>query len=63
MTTQPLILLAEDDDELRDLIQTWLEREGHKIVAMEDGFQLLDYLELTGEGKGVPRPDLILSDA
>src|SRR5581483_12523117 len=56
------ILIAVDDDDLRELLTEVLGR-GHIIVALEDGFELADYLELTQQpGTRVPRPDLIVSD-
>jgi CheY-like chemotaxis protein len=56
------ILIAEDDDDLRDLLTEALSR-GHVVVALEDGFELADYLELTRmPGTRVPAPDLIVSD-
>ena len=55
------ILIAEDDDDLRDLLTEVLSR-GHVVVALEDGFELADYLELTRmPGTRVPAPDLIVS--
>jgi CheY-like chemotaxis protein len=56
------ILLAEDDDAMRVMIQQVLTRAGHEVVALEDGFELADYLELVREGRGGEPPDLILSD-
>jgi CheY-like chemotaxis protein len=62
MESQRRILLAEDDDELRDLIQQSLEESQYRVIALEDGFELIDYLVLVRESPHVPRPDLILSD-
>ncbi|MFL5344292.1 MAG: response regulator [Hyalangium sp.] len=56
------IILAEDDDAMRVMIQQVLTRAGHTVVAVEDGFELADYLELVRSGGGVELPDLILSD-
>lgn len=56
------ILLAEDDDAMRDMIQQVLMRAGHTVVALEDGFELADYVELIRQRGGLEAPDLILSD-
>ena len=56
------ILLAEDDDAMRAMIQQVLTRAGHTVVAVEDGFELADYLAMVGTSGGVEPPDLILSD-
>jgi len=57
------ILVAEDDDEARDLLVESLDREGYHAIELEDGFELSDYLELSN--RTVSRrlqPDLILTD-
>jgi CheY-like chemotaxis protein len=57
------IILAEDDDAMRAMIQQVLTRAGHTVVAVEDGFELADYLELVlAGGSGLELPELILSD-
>lgn len=56
------ILLAEDDDAMRNMIQQVLTRAGHTVVPLEDGFELADYVELIRHGTGLGPPDLILSD-
>lgn len=59
----PRILLAEDDAELRALLTLTLAREGYAVVALEDGFELSDYVSLTKVcGGPLLPPDLILSD-
>ena len=58
-----VILLAEDSEELGDLMEQALERDGHKVVRVEDGFELGDYLSLTREKRWpVPVPDLLITD-
>lgn len=49
------ILVAEDDEFVRDMIQTLLSSEGHTIDAAEDGLQAVAWMNLKGY-------DLILSD-
>jgi CheY-like chemotaxis protein len=57
------ILLAEDDAELRALLTLALARAGYAVVALEDGFELSDYVSLTQVcGGPLLPPDLILSD-
>ncbi|XXF77657.1 response regulator [Myxococcaceae bacterium GXIMD 01537] len=57
------ILVAEDDDAMRALLAQALSRAGHHVVALEDGFELGDYLELTrARGGPLPPPDVIVSD-
>jgi CheY-like chemotaxis protein len=57
------ILLAEDDEALRSLLTLALVRAGHAVVALEDGYELADYVSLTQVcGGPLSPPDLILSD-
>lgn len=57
------ILLAEDDDDLRQLLALSLTRAGHAVVALEDGYELADHVSLTQVcGGPLKPPDLILSD-
>ncbi|PTL81196.1 response regulator [Vitiosangium sp. GDMCC 1.1324] len=57
------VLLAEDDDEMRALLTLTLARAGFAVVALEDGFELSDYVALTQVcGGPLMPPDLILSD-
>jgi CheY-like chemotaxis protein len=58
----PLVLLAEDDDALRVLLHARLEREGMKVVDVEDGLELRDYLTLCRPGGDLGRPDVVISD-
>ena len=61
--TQPMVLVAEDDDELRELLVWALRRDGADVVELEDGDELLDYLDFVARFHN-PRglPDLILTD-
>ncbi len=57
------VLLAEDDDDLRTLLTLALVRAGYAVVALEDGFEMADYVSLTQVcGGPLQPPDLILSD-
>ncbi len=41
----PRILLSEDDEGLRELLQETLARSGYEVQPVQDGFELLDLLE------------------
>ncbi len=58
----PKVLLAEDDDELRELLTARLQSEGMRVVEVEDGFELRDYLDLCRPGGGLCEPDLVITD-
>lgn len=59
---QPLVLLAEDDELMRELVCARLTREGMRVVEVEDGFELRDYLDLCRPGGDVASPDVVVSD-
>ena len=55
MPDQKVILIVDDDDELRDAIRTMLETQGHKVIQARDG----------QEGQNLiyqQRPDLVILD-
>ena len=61
-TTEPArhsgsILLIEDDPEVRELLQLFLENEGHHVASARDGSTALSLIAESGL-----RPDLILAD-
>ena len=53
--TPPLVLLAEDDPDLSDLVAMMLEVDGVRVVAVGNGNDVLPTLALE-------RPDLVLLD-
>jgi CheY-like chemotaxis protein len=58
-TLPPLIFLAEDDPELRDLLARRLRRIGFDVIELRSGHELIEQLE------GAPDldpPDLVISD-
>jgi two-component system C4-dicarboxylate transport response regulator DctD len=58
-----LIAVAEDDDDFRELIVELLRGEGHQVIELEDGFELLDYVHFAKRREvagGVP--DLVITD-
>ncbi len=52
----PRILLAEDDDSMREFLALALERAGHDVTAKADGLEALAALEKNGDY------DLLLTD-
>lgn len=59
---KPMVLLAEDDDDLREALAARLKREGLRVVEVEDGLELRDYLELCRPGGDLSEPDLVITD-
>jgi DNA-binding response OmpR family regulator len=59
----PLILLAEDDGELRALITAVLRQDGFSVRSVSDGGELLDYVEASLSCSSFkPRPQLMITD-
>jgi CheY-like chemotaxis protein len=62
-TERPCILLAEDDLALRDLLATALESDGHRVLQVGTGNELIDevkrVLQYGAEGGVI---DLLVSD-
>jgi two-component system, response regulator, stage 0 sporulation protein F len=57
------VLLAEDDDDLRDLVATALRRDGYDVITAHDGTELLDQLASVRLAAEQSAPiDLIISD-
>jgi len=57
------ILLIEDDDEMRKLMERALTRDGYEVVAVADGDEALDWLGLClFDGSLENVPTLIVSD-
>lgn len=52
---QKLIYIADDEENIRDLIKSYLEREGYTVVAFPDGESLLDAFRSK-------EPDMIVLD-
>jgi len=64
--TQPkphtsIVVLAEDDDDTRQLIAAFLRRDGYDVVEVEDGSELEFFLSAM-YAQDRERPALILSD-
>jgi two-component system response regulator len=65
MQAEPLVVLLVEDDPGDALIASEaLERvgKGHRVHAVSDGQEALDFLHGEGGHGGAPRPDLILLD-
>lgn len=58
----PLVLLAEDERELRQLVAETLVEGGYQVVQVEDGVGLLEVLGRSGTAGGADYPDLVISD-
>lgn len=56
------VLLASDDDELRGEVAKALRRDGHHVVELDDGSELLDYLsDARGTRATLPAADAIIA--
>jgi len=55
MASKQTILIVDDEIEIRQMLQEFLERNGYAVLAAEDGQQAL---QLAGER----RPDLVITD-
>ncbi len=55
MTPKPLVLIADDDPDIRMLVRVRLERSGYTVVAANDG---VEALKLAGECE----PDVAILD-
>jgi two-component system response regulator (stage 0 sporulation protein F) len=58
-----LVLLAEDDDDMRTMVAEALRREGHRVVEVASGADLL--IRIARQYRHIDpleRPDLIITD-
>jgi CheY-like chemotaxis protein len=55
MTARPLVLVADDNDDILGLVKAVLERSGYDVVAVSDGAQALASVEQR-------KPDLAVLD-
>ena len=63
MDHRELVVVAEDDDDLRQSLLEALGGEHRKLIEVEDGSELLDYLEfLVARGVQGSLPHLIFTD-
>ena len=54
-TASPLVLVVDDDDLVRDMVEASLMRAGYRVILARDGEAAIDRL-------GTEAPDLILTD-
>ena len=59
LSSPKTVLLAEDDVEIRDILQDLLEAEGYDVVPASHGRQALEFLQGSRETK---LPDLVVLD-
>jgi FixJ family two-component response regulator len=59
---QPVILLAEDDDEMRSLLAGLLEKKGYQVQECINGMQLLEHFGDFADDRQIEKIDLIISD-
>jgi len=61
--SSPLVLLAEDDREMREMIASVLTDEGYEVAEARDGSELISRLqELAARPQGRERLAVIISD-
>lgn len=57
------ILLADDDREVRIVLSSGLRKDGHEVIEVGSGHELLEYLGMSGVHGGMfAPPDLVISD-
>jgi CheY-like chemotaxis protein len=59
--TPTTVLVADDDDDMRDLVAGTLRADGYAVLEARDGADLLTQLE-TAMGDPAARPDLVVTD-
>jgi DNA-binding response OmpR family regulator len=60
--TKPVVLLAEDDEDMRGLLARLLVEAGMDVVQVGDGVALQKYLEQSSKRRGPVAPDIVVSD-
>ena len=55
------VFVADDDEDMRDLVATTLRVDGHSVVEATDGLQLLHMLDLGLAGQ-IRAADVVLAD-
>jgi CheY-like chemotaxis protein len=55
------VLVADDDEDMRDLVASSLRADGYAVVEANDGAELLDRLEEALQDPG-SRPDVVVTD-
>jgi CheY-like chemotaxis protein len=64
LTRQRLVIVAEEDATVREVLVRALEREGHRVVPVESGEDLIDQVRrVMFHGECGGHVDLVISDA
>lgn len=58
----PRILVAEDDDAMRDLLVAWLREAGYVVTACNTGHDLLTHLRRSVLSGELPESHIVVSD-
>lgn len=58
----PLILVAEDNPDMRHVLARSLRTQGYRVLELKDGQELLDRILDDPMAEGHVEPDLIISD-
>ncbi|HEY8088182.1 MAG TPA: response regulator [Polyangiaceae bacterium] len=56
-----MVLVADDDDDMRSLVAYSLRADGHEVVEAHDGVELLERLESALDDPRA-RPDVVVTD-
>ncbi|MFT3836713.1 MAG: response regulator [Myxococcaceae bacterium] len=57
------VVVAADDDQLRERLRDELSRDGYRVIEAEEGAEVLDYYALNGvNGHRFPAPDLVVAE-
>lgn len=60
---QRTVVVADDEDGMREVMSRVARREGHRVVEIADGLALSTYLKAAFRGQtDSPPPDLLISD-
>lgn len=57
------VLLAEEDELVREHLAQALREDGYDVIEVEDGFELLDYIFSFPGGSDASSVDVIIADA
>jgi CheY-like chemotaxis protein len=58
---KPIVLVADDDADMRHALSLLLSRGGYQVLETGDGAQALELLAAAADGDG-PRPDVLILD-
>ena len=58
---QRLVVIADDDRAIRDMLEVALGDQGYRVEALDDGLKLLERLRDVADA-GLAAPDLVVTD-